>query len=66
MSSEEPKLIAILRRNLEGEFEKSDGAVYLREDDEVALLPVTGGLVAIIGPIYEDDEPAIDHLLENL
>ena len=66
MSPEEPLLIAILRRNLEGQFEKIGGVVYPREDDEIALLPVKGGVVAVIGPINESDEPVIDSLLENL
>lgn len=65
MSAEEPQVVAILSRNPQGEFQIIDGVVYLRENDEVVLLPVEGGVIVIVGPIYEKDESVIDKLLKN-
>ena len=53
MSSVEPKVIAIISRSSEGELEQIYGNVKLNKGDTVLILPVTRGVVIVVGALYK-------------
>lgn len=65
MSSSEPKIVAILQRNADGELERVDDA-DIRETDGVTFIQTRKGVVVVIGRVSERDEPAVARLLECL
>jgi hypothetical protein len=62
ISSEEPKIVAIIKRNSQGELEVAQD-VYVSKNDVVALVSTSGGVVAVVGPISDEDEPVLERLL---
>jgi hypothetical protein len=65
ISSQEQKVIAILKRNAQGEFERC-GEYVAKEDDEVTWLETNKGAVLIVDPWCDGDEPDIKRLLEEI
>ncbi|MDQ3807642.1 MAG: hypothetical protein M3298_05690 [Thermoproteota archaeon] len=66
MSSEESKLVTILKRNPQGVLERVEDYVYVNSNDVITIIPTNEGLVAVIGSPYDEDEPVLERLLKDL
>jgi hypothetical protein len=64
-SSSEAKLVAIIRRNAAGQFERCDEA-NLRPDEPIRVVSVTGGVTIIIGSVYDHERSSLQKLLDEL
>jgi hypothetical protein len=54
-----------LVRNAQGEFERFDEYIA-KEDDEVTWLETDKGVVLVVGPWCDGDEPDLKRLLDEL
>jgi hypothetical protein len=61
-----PRVVAIIRRNSEGKFERIYSEVTVAEGDPATLLPVKEGVVFVVGTLDDDDEPLLSDLLSDL
>lgn len=59
------EIIAIIRRDPQGLLERCEKA-NVDGDECITLVPVSGGFVAVIGALCENDQPALETLLSSL